>query len=219
MRMDTQAWGAALLQEVELKWQGLRKIEAAFEAGYVVFYSPVKLDPELMIIGFNPGGDASDFDPISAARIPIEHEYIVKEYRIAKRMRSLFEEIGKRDVLERSSKLNLLFFRSSNAKAWKRIDLKVRRDAEQFCSDKIKKIVDTLRPRRVLAEGIETYSCLRRTLGFDSDETKVTSQGRAIVISSRQGDLQLMGMIHPTGARINRSEWATIRESLQKFVA
>lgn len=108
--MATHWWVTALLKNVDRKWKA---VQDEFRlSGYKVFYSPIRFRPGLMIIGLNPGGDLEDFDPSSTQSIPPTHEYLVKRYRLAKRMRCLFNKLGRESLLAASVKLNVIFFRT-----------------------------------------------------------------------------------------------------------
>ena len=216
--MDVQAWARTLTHDVRSKWEDLRKQSSAFEAGYAVFYSPVKLKPELMIIGYNPGGGVADFDLEKSMEVPRTHDYLAG-YRLAKKMRSLFDEIGKPDLLTSSVKMNLIFFRSASAAEWSQIAPGVREDAESFCFGKVTETIETLQPKRILAEGIKTYSHLRRLLSMSGQEESILSNGRSLVRTCSSSKVELIGIIHPTGSRISRDDWSLIQENVTRLVA
>src|SRR5438874_13767284 len=55
---DITSWAQKLTSEVYLTWQTKY---GYWENGFKVFYSPVKNQPNLLIIGYQPGGDQADF--------------------------------------------------------------------------------------------------------------------------------------------------------------
>lgn len=205
-------WAKELTADVDKIWR-----EHPFlKDGYAVFYSPVIKEPELLIVGFNPGGDSSSFDQQRARQVPEQHEYLNESYAIAKKMRSMFESIEELPVLERSVKTNLLFFRSPSIVHWNKIDSLSRSKLETYCASKVKEMAAVLRPKFILAEGIKTYTHLRTLLEFKSEERFIKSKNRTLFVSTRNADSYLLGIIHPTGARISRAEWDMIRTELKK---
>jgi hypothetical protein len=205
-------WAKTLTAEVDKIWGE----HSSLKDGYAVFYSPVIKDPKLLIVGFNPGGDSSSFNQQRACQVPEHHEYLTEGYAIAKKMRLLFEAIEESNALEHSVKTNLLFFRSPSFSHWQKIESQTRRKLEQFCASKVKEMVAVLQPRFILAEGIKTYNHLRNLLSFESEERVIKSKNRTLVVSTKRADLVLLGIIHPTGARISNVEWEVIRAELKK---
>lgn len=205
-------WAKTLTSDVDKIWS-----EHSFlKDGFAVFYSPVVPNPELLIVGFNPGGDSSSFDRARANQIPEQHEYLCESYAIAKKMRALFESIEELPVLERSVKTNLLFFRSPSIAHWNKVDPQYRSKLETFCASKIKEMAAVLRPRFILAEGIKTYTHLRTLLELQSEEKVTKSKNRTLFVSTENSSIHLLGIIHPTGARISHAEWDQIRTELKK---
>jgi len=215
---DVDGFVNNLMKEVEQKWE---KFQETLSKGYAVFYSPVRMNPDLMIIGFNPGGDQKAFDRNRDRNPPPIHEYIKEDYRIANRMRKLFESMNCLETLKNSVKLNLIFFRSKDTEEWNKIDVTIRKELSTFCKDKVKLIIETLRPRIVLAEGITTYRVLKNEVLFGKACEKVIPHkngGKIIHIMTNFSDfnLTLIGIRHPTGSRPNPSdsEWKMIGDKL-----
>lgn len=205
-------WAQEITIEVDKMW----KDHSFLKDGYAVFYSPVIANPRLLIVGFNPGGDHSSFDRRKASEVPEHHEYLTQNYAIAKKMRNLFQTIGKFSILEQSVKTNLLFFRSRSISQWHEINPQVRNKLEQFCASKLREIIDVLRPQFILAEGIKTYTHLRALLSFEDEETVIKSKNRTLFAAIQNQETTLIGIIHPTGARVSRIEWELIQVELDK---
>lgn len=204
-------WAENLVREVEQVWRQ----HPFLTAGYSVFYSPVQMNPKLMVIGFNPGGGTDSFDPKQALKIPEKHEYFSEDYPLARRMRSTFESIEKLDLLENSVKTNLIFFRTRNVEEWETVEPVIRKQLERFSMGKVVEIISTLKPKTLIAEGIETYTYLKRLLSLGDKEESMQSQGRSLFIANDNMSPRLLGIIHPTGARVNNSEWDKIRDALK----
>lgn len=210
--MDLNNWAVDLLKQVDSKWAKYPQLKH----GYSVFYSPVKLNPDLMIIGVNPGGSNEDFNREKALLVPTEHEYITENYPIAKKTKGLFESIGKIKTLDNSIKLNLNFFRSKDMAEWKETDSQIRKELESFCRDKVMEIINTLKPRIIIAEGVgETYPKLKELLSNPQDEKEVKGiNDRNIYMSCDSDQCKLIGIIHVSGARVSNDELNLIGKSL-----
>ena len=214
--MDVNEWGLKLFKDVHDKWLSVEASSPFFESGYRVFYSPIRMNPKLMVIGYNPGGGAESFDPDDARNIPSEHDYYRDDYTLARKMRSIFQRMELESLLKESVKLNLMFFRSNNMSQWNQLSPLVRKDIEKFCTNKTVEIIKILQPKTILAEGIETYLQLKRALGLNSEDKSIESKGRSLFIENENSTLRLLGIIHPSGARVSTNEWQLITENLSR---
>lgn len=231
--MDLNQWSDSLLRETYNKWSSLEGKYEFWKSGFAVFYSPVYENPDLMIIGYNPGGDSDTFNEKEALLIPEEHEYFKWNYPLAKKMReTIFNKINKTDLLRKSIKLNLIFFRSNNKKCFTSISREVRKDIEQFCHGKVREIIIPTKPKIVIAEGIITYDKLKLILKQQPFEFKAETErcslgnnGRRIYCNIEackkidsdvycSGYMFLSGLLHLSGARPSENEFRTIRERL-----
>jgi hypothetical protein len=89
-----EGWINQLYEETERLWEKHKN-----PSGYAIFYSPVLINPKIVIIGYNPGGDKQSFSADNHSRPPDEHEYLKKEYLLAKRMYHIFQYAGLTDEL------------------------------------------------------------------------------------------------------------------------
>ena len=222
--MDINKWAKDLSNQVYDEWKmSKNKYSFGENYGFAVFYSPVSENPNLMIIGYNPGGRENAFskEREKATRIPEIHEYIQnkdkrKEYPIAGKMFNLFNDIGIIDWLEKSVKLNIIFFRSEKSKIWKSINRPSRREMEEFCFIKTKEIVDVLGPRYILTEGIATFRYLVSSVFKSGCEIPTFSPSpdqrkRCIYAKSKYESIPIIGIVHPTGAWPSNAEWSQIK--------
>lgn len=220
MNSNLEEWAEELRKKVCLKW---REYENKLPKGFELFYSPVRLNPDVMIIGFNPGGDLKDARECSdkPEPLPEQHGYITygrqepgkDSYRIAIRMYELFSKIGHEKTLQNSVKFNLIFFRSHNITEWNSIDDTIRKDLEGFCHQKVRHIIDTLQPKLILAEGLLTYRRLKDLMPIrkngEKEDTFPTDGSRTLVRTIDLERIKLVGIRHPTGGRppVNDKEW------------
>jgi len=222
---EIREWADNLLKEVLEKWQSMKGRYDFHEYGFAVFYSPPYYNPELMLIGYNPGGRRDVFNPERDSTITsiTGHEYFQNDYdyALARKMRELFEGVRKTPLLRSSVKLNLNFFRSPTMADWKQIDLRVRRELESFCYRKVQEIVERLHPRCIIAEGMQTYQEVKSLLHAapEKKEYQQGIRGRAIYARSTFNHHRLIGLIHPSGAHISNDEWQRLATYLQSDLA
>ena len=216
--MEIDIWANNLLKDVCEKWKSLEGKYDFWKCGFGIFYSPVYANPDLMVIGYNLGGDENSFNEEKALQLPTEHEYFMEDYLIARKMKKLFNNIGKMNLLEKSIKFNIIFFRSINDIQWNSINKEIRENIEKFCFVKVKEIIRKLKPKNIVTEGIKTYKILTQTVldnCYDT-ECKTGIRGRRIYCKSKYGNTKVIGLIHPSGSRISNNEWAQIAGYLKE---
>jgi hypothetical protein len=219
---EINEWGENLTQDVYQHWLNWRDGYSFSKSGFSVFYSRPNPNPDLLILGFNPGGDESAFRKDYDSHLPPEgfHDYFQEangDYPLAKKMRKLFEDIGKTPTLRKSVKLNLIFFRSSHVNQWKQIEKPLRQEMEKYCFRKVEEAIRILQPRFILTEGIQTFQILKSILPGTSDpKFEPGSRGRAIFAKSIFEETPLLGIIHLTGARPSNAEFQNIARYLSE---
>jgi hypothetical protein len=217
MNVDIDIWAEELLKDVCEKWETTEYKYAFKDFGFRVFYSPVHLSPELMVIGYNPGKDDKPFSKEEDCQIPEVHEYLYHNSRIAKKMKYLFESIEREDWLADSVKLNLVFFGSENDAQWEAMDRDLRDELEIFCFKKVSDIIGTLKPRYIVTEGLKVFDILINSvlMGCSKPEVKIGVGGRKIYARSRYGYTQIIGLVHLTKDRISYPDWNSIKKYLK----
>jgi len=215
--MDIQEWAEGIVTEVCEKWEASEDKYNFSQCGFRVFYSPVAPTPDLMIIGYNPDSDDKPFSKEEDSLLPEFHEYFYHESKIARKMKYLFEGIERYDWLENSVKLNLLFFRSENEAQWAAMDQHLRSDLEMFCYRKVHDIIDTLKPRYIITEGLNVFDKLTNSvlMGCLKPEVKFGLAGKKIYARSSYGHTQIIGLVHLTKDRISYPEWNSVKKFLK----
>ena len=56
--MEIETWAKNINKEVYEKW---KRDYPLWDSGFKVFYSPVRKNPKLMILSYNPGGNETSF--------------------------------------------------------------------------------------------------------------------------------------------------------------
>jgi hypothetical protein len=185
-------WIDNLYYETKKEWSE----HGCGSSGYAIFYSPVVLKCAIMIIGYNPGGGSESFNE-KEIKAPTEHDYIKGDYKLAQKMRTVFEELKPEYPLEDTVKLNMIFFRSKKAS-----DLE-NKNLIEYCERKVKEIIDTLEPKTIITEGFKTFDNLLKIMnGEELQDNYEENRGKRIVrLGKIKNEVNVVGLIHPSGAR------------------
>ena len=229
---DLHAWADQLTEAVHHRWVENGRLPAA---GYRVFYAPVRMRPDLMIIGMNPGGGEEDFLHAHRHASPREgRAYLDDDGPLAKRMCDLGAALvpGNNDgdnPVTRSVALNVNFFRSKNTAEWLKVPNRL--ELEAFCLGMLGDIVAKLEPKAILAFGLATFDLLAAAPGSDravhfciENGRGLPRQQRRLIVSSVGANLggyggTLIGMTHPTSTRgLTREVRAAMLERLASLI-
>ena len=214
---DIERFAQQTVDETYTLWRETRFQHEFGSSGFAVFYSPVFYEPDVLFVGFNPGGSPADFDVDRSRRVPTQHEYLHEHYDLARKMRGMFATLGKLETLKNSVKMNSIFFRTSNSDKWRTIPTLTRHRLEGFCDQRVRQIIEVLHPRIIICEGHESFDKVRSLFCPDlPEEVLVVGAGnrrmyRRICLDNRR---KLIGLIHPTGARISNVDWANVTRKL-----
>ena len=230
---ELSLWAEGIIKQTEVEWRRACAHpagKAVAQHGFKVFYSPVRAQPDVLVLGEQPGGGPSDFCLAVARQLPEGHEYFHSNYLLARKMRHLFAR--EPALLERSVKLNLNFCRSPSREAWHASTPATVRDSLlAFCTRRVVEIIDRLAPRVILCEGILPFDALQnhprmasRVLPTERGEVRGRQGERLYIRRQLASGTQLMGMAHPTGAhvsshdreRITTALWADLGVFLQE---
>jgi hypothetical protein len=219
--LDITKWAEDLTEEVYNEW----KTKYSFwEDGFKVFYSPVRYRPELMIISLNPGGDKKSFRYANTTfkkgdfSLPDENEYIISDYKFAKEIKILFKE--HENFLKTSVVLTTLFFRSSSFGYWEKNNPKKTRLAmEKFSYDKIKQILDKVKPKKLLVVGSATYGLLRKNVIKIENENKIENWGTVGHITTAKYDqIDIFVTPHLSSAHISKENKKKMKKLFADFL-
>jgi hypothetical protein len=212
---DITLWAEKLTNDVYSTWKSKY---CFWKSGFKVFYSPIKSNPHLLIIGYQPGGDETHFaaeDKYPFERLdfslPSENLYWSKDFTLAKRLQSLFR--GKETELRESVAFQLIFFRSRSSRLWH--SNKMRDEMEAFCYDKVEQILTMIKPNILLVLGFETYRQLQNIIGKLESELVRGKRSRILVQCARWNGIRVIAILHPSGNRISADDWNKIRDSIQ----
>jgi hypothetical protein len=207
---DLDKWGNSIIEKVKSDSLVFNsKLEVS------VFYSPLRLNPKLMIIGDNPGGQITDK---GLDKIPKIHEYLVtdkeKTYKMADVMRDKVMKGEKlNDILRTSVKLNRIFFRTPDLKTFRAFPKAI--EMEKYCLKILEEIIDTLHPKRILAESFGTFEVLCGTPCTSILEKEGTN--KSLLLSGKYKGIEVLGINHPSSSRgISNTDWERVNKELEK---
>lgn len=214
-------WAKNLIKDVFYEW---KLNYSSWKSGFKVFYGPVRKNPELLILSFNPGGTEKsfmdDFNRFTKGdfSLPKINSYILRDYPMAKKMKNLFEE--NELYLKHSVAFPILFFRSKNVQLWKSsLSNKKRKRMEQFCYSLVKEIFREIQPKKILVIGFATYNRMKKHLfGNLDDDILYGRNNRKLSYSSHLDGKPLLCILHPTGNRISNEDWEKIKLYFQNFI-
>lgn len=201
-------WIADIYRSTRSLWEEIGKPKR----GYVIFFSPVRQSPKLMIIGENPAGyEGFMGDKVS---VPPKHEYEHENYPMANRMRSLFSRDKMKEVLFESVKLNLNFFASKNVSSLE--NKEYHSQTEKFSHKYTIEIIQQLQPKIILTEGLRAFYILKDDLGNGSPIVSTISHGsRRLLCKGEAFDgINILGIPHPG----SRGVTAEMREAIGQLL-
>jgi hypothetical protein len=208
--VDLEKWGNSLIDKVKSDRVAFSEKQLEFS----IFYSPILFEPRLLIIGDNPGGQ---LDEQGLYEIPKLHEYIDpnQKYSLALAMRDKIMKGEKlRIILENSVKINRIFFRTPNMGEFE--SLEKANEIKQYCLTTVNEIIDTLKPKRILAESFGTFKtfCSTWTPILEKENTN-----KSLLLVGQYKGIEILGINHPSQAwrqRIDNTDWERVNKELEK---
>lgn len=216
MDMTLNQWAESLQEEVYEWW---KENHSDYERGFRVFGSPVVPNPEILFLGFQPGGGKSDFNEYELKKfkngdftLPTTHEYISQPYPQAKTMgQAVFED--NTEFLENTIKSNVIFFRAEGTDDWKTVSKERRKQLQQYSLSKVDQIVDKVEPNTIFAEGIDTWNILKSRYDFTGECIARTDDHRVAFIAE-ESQPRFAGMVHPSYRGSTDEDWKIVRNEL-----
>lgn len=218
--MDLEGFTRTLYRQVYAYWQSKQGQYETWDHAYRILYSPPRHKPDLMIIGFNPGGNASRVQQSHLESWPDKHSYLTENWPLAVKMRALFRSIDRQEVLSKSVKTNLIFFRTPciepdknrpEKKAWCAIPSKLRLQFEAFSEGHVREMINQFQPKLIFAEGFKTFD----RLADPSSKSIRNANNRVIAKEGTLGTIRLIGSLHPTGAWVAAQDWHQVINLVQ----
>lgn len=204
-----RAHALALYERVNAKWAEHGPSIFGGACGFSVLSGPPHFQPELMIIGSNPGFGADDTTPHVEDTWP-ENTYIVDaDWSLARKLRSIFIDAQRQHVLLGAIQTNFLFFKSSSLGTdgqypWRTVERSLRTELERWCANEMQDLVRVLAPRMILILGLAAFD------QHASNAETVLKDGagkRRLLMRGQLGESVALGILHPTGCRVTSADW------------
>ncbi|MBY0376696.1 hypothetical protein K2P96_01860, partial [Patescibacteria group bacterium] len=148
--------------------------------------------------------------------------YTDMNFTMSKRVRDFFDFDTDFGLLKKSVIFPLIFFRSPSIDVWnKELSLNKRTEMEEYSFDKVKEIVTTVNPAKILIIGIKTYKKLKELLPeIDNEKIVYVRQGamKPMAITAEYGNKKIFVTIHFSGARINKIDWQGIKDLFKVWI-
>jgi hypothetical protein len=207
---ELSRWGRSIIEKVKSDRLKFNKEPMEFS----IFYSPLRSEPNLMIIGDNPGGQVGE---PGLYEIPDTHEYIDtrQTYAIAVAMRDKILKGDKlKNILSNSVKLNRIFFRTPDLKTFD--NLNGAGVIQEYCKNILDEIIETLKPRKILAESFGSFKALSTSWTSILDKP---SKNKSLLLLGQYKGIEMLGINHPSQAwrqGIDNEDWERVNKELEK---
>ena len=184
---------------------------AGQDLGYRILYGPPTVRPEYLFLGDQPGGKADSVRIDQLQGWPTECEYALDNGALRKagwknnRLASNMQKIWGIPTLRNSTGLNAIFFRAPDSKEWRRLES--RRQLEDFSLERVRRIVETLQPKRLAVIGLQTF----RRLAHSTTPALSNGSGRPLIEQGKVWGVPAFGVIHLSGARISGGDLNAIK--------
>ena len=132
--------------------------------GCQVLFSPLLPRPQILLIGFNPGGGyfkwhgkiVEEFQPLNAL------EYYLNTHSLGEQTKSLFRHAGREEDLQNHTvKTNFYYWATDNVADFNRLlkllPQELSRKIFYFARLWTKQLIDSLQPEMIIAEGFKAY--------------------------------------------------------------
>lgn len=210
--MNINKWAEELTRKVYYEWKSKYN---DLGSGFKLFYTPVRQNPKIVIVSYNPGGDEEDFIKenrmeFDKGNFSLEKDNFYQrtpEHHFSEKVIQFFQ--GNETLLKNSVAFPLIFFRSKKAnKIGSQYTLNKRKEMKKFCYDKVSEILQIIRPQILLIYGLHTYDTLKKNGIINVKEIEIKRSGRRrIACVADWNGVLVFSMLHPTGARISNKEF------------
>ena len=204
-----------------------------WKPGFMVFGSPVITHPDLVIIGFQPGGNKKDFDEYKDKIFKLPNRLVFldagRRKPFARNLIDLLNAGGKK-LLTKSVYYNLILFRAPNAKRYwcnrNKLCKPKRLEMEEFCFRKAREIVEELKPKKVLLIGFDTYFLVNRerilgaTRCIKCHEIKRGKKRRVrLAITANCARRKVFVTSHLSGSWISKKDLLRLQDKFREWIS
>lgn len=200
-------------------WRSLEGQYPTWKCRFSILFGPPVSRPDLLILGANPGFSEADLYDEEVLTWPERNEYATQDWLLARTLRTMFQSIGLQAVLDRSVGTNRLFFKSKSlgphksGLGWADNPPWVRSRLEAYCEAELDKLVQSLEPRAILVLGLSVFDRY-----VDDPGRTLSSGNRRVGQIGTKGTISVLGIMHPTGARMSNSARAVIADGISNLL-
>ncbi len=202
-------------------WDARKGKYPTWKCRFSILYGPPKVGTDIMIVGSNPGFDPNDLYDEEIQSWPSKNEYWTRNWPLAVKLRQIFSATDDRDRLRDSVGTNLLFFKSrslgshKSGLGWANNPRHIRAEMERFCRREVWNLVRAVRPKLILVLGLAAFDKI-----VETPEKVILSRSdegaqRRIFAAGAGFGRRVIGMIHPTGARVSSADWDIVTFALR----
>jgi hypothetical protein len=223
-QIHVEAFSRQVYADINEIWASRENFYPTWKLGFRILYSPPIFRPNIMLVGENPGcllGQVYSTD--EQAGWPTHNEYVVQNWPLARKLQSLFSQIGAYKTLESSVGLNVNFFRSHSSKSreiglrWRDNPPRLRRELEGICLQKVIGLIKVMEPTIVLALGMTAFDALTQN-GGTAILTRKGDGARLCAMGNINGT-KIAGVIHPTGAQVSNEDLQGVMTQVNTLMA
>jgi len=175
-----------------------------YSPGFKILYGPPIVNPSLLFIGYQPGGEKP---------VPEEHngwpkdcEYATAKWPLAERLQEIFGT----EYLKKCTGLNALFFRAKNIQTYgNEITPLSRKKIESFCLPHVKRLINEMQPQLIISIGFTTFNLLG-----NNAKPILSQKNRPLIKVGEIENRKALATLHLSGARISNIDREVIHDYL-----
>ncbi len=195
-------------------WEATRcRLTKDHDHGFKILYSPPCLEPPVLVIGLQPGGDVSHMRAEELRQPSPSNEYLSGSWTLAAELRKRFGPA----YLHGAVGTNAIFFRAPNWKEWQGLEQRLRTLLEAFCVGENNRLIRAMRPKQILLLGWDALDLMGGS-GFREMVANGRGDGRRrrnrLLQSGRIEGIPAFAIPHPSTAwknpPVTDEDWAMI---------
>lgn len=180
-------------------WESVRDRLAKDDHGFKILYTPSRLQPAVLVIGLQPGGDAAHMRDEELRHPSANNEYLSESWPLAAELRKRFGASFLQDAVG----INAVYFRAPGWTKWQSIHGGLRTQLEAFCVGENKRLIRAMRPKRILLLGWDALNVMGGT-GFREEVAIKPVGGRRrrnrLLQSGQLEGIPAFAIPHPSAA-------------------
>ncbi|MGI0045720.1 MAG: hypothetical protein ACREBB_00830 [Nitrosotalea sp.] len=227
---NIEKWGEEVNRIVYQRWSSYN-----WKSGFKIYFSSIYINPPLLILTLNPGGDGTNFRNEDLPKfekgdfsVQSFHSYLKPrdpKNKMALAVRDLF---GNDELLKNTVVIPILFFRSKNYDQWKKEfaklnSEKIREEAEQLSYTMARKIIQKVKPKKILMVSFKTLDkVIENTIMMvELNNIEYGYYGKSkqrVFAVGKYGKIPVFCIRHLTGAIPKKQDMIKMKQEFLKFL-